>query len=141
MSTATARAYPAPARPVRSSGAPARTTGERAPAPRLRLVRAPANARLRVPFVLVCMGVLALALLTALLLNTQMASNAYAKYDLSNELGRLDQDAKDLSAQLDQKSSPSALAAAAAKLGMVPAAGTGWVRLADGTVQGAPEAP
>ncbi|GCE76191.1 hypothetical protein [Cellulomonas biazotea] len=123
----TARAYPAPAaRP------------QPAAAPRLRLVRAPQTARTRVPFVLACMAVLAVALLSALLLNTQMASGAYEEYSLSNELGRLDQDAKDLRAQLDQKASPAQLAAAARALGMVPADGTGWVRVADGTVQGSP---
>ncbi|WP_237689900.1 hypothetical protein [Cellulomonas fulva] len=86
------------------------------------------------------MAVLAGALLSALLLNTQMASNAYERYDLSNELGRLDQDAKDLVAQLDQKSSPAELARSAGELGMVPSEGTGWIRLSDGKVQGAPAA-
>jgi len=111
-----------------------------APTPRLRVVRAPAQARTRVPFVLVCMGILAVALLSALLLNTQMAQAAYARHDLVNQLSRLDQDQKDLAATLDQKSSPQALAKAASKLGMVPAAGTGWVRLSDGSVQVAPKA-
>ena len=62
-----------------------------------------------------------------------------AKYDLSNELGRLNQDQQDLTAQLDAKASPTQLAAAAAALGMVPTNGTGWLRLSDGSVQGAPE--
>jgi len=129
-----ARAYPAPARPYPAAApAPARQPA----APRLRLVRAPSQARTRVPFVLVCMGVLALALLTALLLNTQMAQNSFEKFDLSKELGRLDQDAKDLSAALDHKGSPAELAKSAGALGMVPSEGTGWIRLSDGTVQGA----
>ena len=134
-----ARAYPAPSR--RASAAGARPTPLEAPArqasPRLRLVRAPAHGRTRVPFVLVCMGVLAAALLSALLLNTQMAKNSYENYDLSNELGRLDQDAQDLSAALDQKASPAQLAKAASALGMVPSDGTGWIRLSDGAVQAA----
>jgi len=83
------------------------------------------------------MGVLAVALLSALLLNTQMAKNSYENYDLSNELGRLDQDAQDLSAALDQKASPAQLAKAASALGMVPSDGTGWIRLSDGAVQAA----
>ena len=134
-----ARAYPAPARPTLAPGA--RSTPLEAPSrqasPRLRLVRAPAQGRTRVPFVLVCMGVLAAALLSALLLNTQMAKNSYEKYDLSNELSRLDQDAQDLSAALDQKASPGQLAKAAGKLGMVPSDGTGWIRLTDKAVQAA----
>ncbi|MDM7856187.1 hypothetical protein [Cellulomonas alba] len=111
-----------------------------AAAPRLRLVRAPQQARTRVPFVLACMAVLAGALLAALLLNTQMAQSAYVKYDLSNQLGRLQQDQKELTAQLDAKSSPSQIAKAARAIGMVPAPGTGWITLKDGTVRAAPSA-
>jgi len=129
QTAARATAYPAPPRP--------RPT--RAPAPRLRVVRAPEHARTRVPFILACMAVLGGALLSALLLNTSMAASAYAKYDLSNELGRLNQDALGLTAELDAKASPTQLAAAATALGMVPTNGTGWLRLADGSVQGAPE--
>jgi len=129
QSAARATAYPAPSRPRPAS----------APAPRLRVVRAPEHARTRVPFILACMAVLAGALLSALLLNTSMAASAYAKYDLSNELGRLNQDQQDLTAQLDAKASPTQLAAAAAALGMVPTNGTGWLRLSDGSVQGTPE--
>lgn len=126
---ARATAYPAPPRP--------RATP--APAPRLRVVRAPEHARTRVPFILACMAVLAGALLSALLLNTSMAASAYARYDLANELGRLNQDAQDLTAELDAKASPTQLAAEATRLGMVPTNGTGWLRLSDGSVQGAPE--
>jgi len=129
QSAARATAYPAPSRPRPAS----------APAPRLRVVRAPEHARTRVPFILACMAVLAGALLSALLLNTSMAASAYAKYDLSNELGRLNQDQQDLTAQLDAKASPTQLAAAAAALGMVPTNGTGLLRLSDGSVQGTPE--
>ena len=125
------RARTAPARPARAPQNP--------PAPRLRLVRAPQQARTRMPFILACMAVLAGALLSALLLNTSMASTAYAKYDLSNTLGQLDQDAQDKQADLDAKASPAQLAAAAGALGMVPTNGTGWLRLSDGSVQGAPE--
>ncbi|SFK36885.1 hypothetical protein [Cellulomonas sp. KH9] len=124
--TGAARAYPQPARPAA------------APPPRLRVVRAPAQARSRVPFVLACMAVLGGALLAALLLNTQMASLAFERYELSNELGRLRQDRMDLVAQLDARSSPTQLAEAARARGMVEANGTGWLRLADGSVQGAP---
>jgi hypothetical protein len=108
--------------------------------PRLRLVRAPQQARTRVPFVLACMAVLAGALLAALLLNTQMAQSAYVKYDLANQLGRLQQDQKELTAQLDTKSSPGEIAKAARAIGMVPAPGTGWITLEDGTVRAAPNA-
>ncbi|WP_448629642.1 hypothetical protein [Cellulomonas soli] len=129
--TGAARAWSQPARPL--------PTRQDAP-PRLRLVRAPQQARTRVPFVLLCMAVLGAALLSALLLNTSMANGAYEKYELSNDLGRLQQDEKDLVAALDQKASPDNLAQAAQALGMVPAGGTGWLRLSDGSIQGAPVA-
>jgi hypothetical protein len=131
---------------LRAAAQPSRTQPSRpAPGtqdapPRLRLVRAPQQARTRVPFVLMCMAVLGAALLSALLLNTSMADGAYEKYKLSNELGRLQQDEKDLVAALDEQSSPAHLADAARGLGMVPAGGTGWLRLSDGSVQGAPSA-
>jgi hypothetical protein len=133
MSAATARATEPRSAPRARPSAPATP-----PAPRLRVVATPAQARTRVPFVLACMGVLALALLAALLLNTSTASQAFERYTLTNELGRLQQDQAELQTQLDGKSSPASLAAAAQAIGMVPANGTGWLRLSDGSVQGAP---
>ncbi len=127
---------PSAARPLRAGARPAPAP---APEPRLRLVRAPQQARARVPFVLLCMGVLGAALLSALLLTTQTAQLAFRSYDLSSELSRLQQDQKDLTARMDAASSPEQLAAAARALGMVPADGTGWIRLSDGTVSGDPQ--
>jgi hypothetical protein len=130
MSAATARATAPRPTPRRAAPTP--------PAPRLRVVAAPATARTRVPFVLACMAVLAAALIAALLLTTSTAGIAFERYTLTNQLARLQQDQLDLQAQLDAKSSPANLAAAARGIGMVPANGTGWLRLSDGTVQGAP---
>ena len=125
------------------SAATARQSPQRAPrtapaplAPRLRLVRPPQQVRTRVPFVLTCMGILIAALLTALLLNTSMAQAAFETTDAQRRLAQLAQDNEDLGAQLDEKSSPEQLAAQARALGMVPASGTGWIRLSDGTVSG-----
>ncbi len=127
MSTATARQYSSPQRAPRPAPL----------APRLRLVRPPQQVRTRVPFVLVCMGVLIVALLTALLLNTSMAQAAFETTDTQRQLTQLVQDNEELQAQLDEKSSPEQLAAQARALGMVPATGTGWIRLSDQTVSGA----
>ncbi len=133
MSAATARATSARPAPRPRPSAPATP-----PAPRLRVVATPAQARTRVPFVLACMAVLAAALLAALLLNTSTAQLAFERFTLTNQLGRLQQDQAELQTQLDSKSSPSNLASAARAIGMVPANGTGWLRLSDGSVQGAP---
>lgn len=127
MSTATARQYSSPQRAPRPAPL----------APRLRLVRAPQQVRTRVPFVLTCMGILIAALLTALLLNTSMAQAAFETTDTQRQLAQLVQDNEELQAQLDEKSSPEQLAAQARALGMVPATGTGWIRLSDQTVSGA----
>jgi hypothetical protein len=117
---------------------PARPAPVTRPTPRLLLVRAPAQTRTRVPFVVACMAILAMALLAALLLNTTMARGAYEQRDLDLELARLASSQQDLSAALDQRASPAELAASARALGMVQARSTGWLRLADGTVQGGP---
>lgn len=131
MSAQAAARVGAVPRPARPSVAPQQ-------APRLRLVRAPAQARTRVPFVVACMAILAAALLTALLLNTTMARGAYEKHDLDIELARLASTQQDLSAALDRRSSPAELASSARALGMVQARSTGWLRLSDGAVQGGP---
>ncbi|MFI2752652.1 hypothetical protein ACGIF2_04365 [Cellulomonas sp. P22] len=126
--------------PVQAVPRPARPTAAPStqPAPRLLLVRAPAQARTRVPFVVACMLILAAALVSALLLNTTMARGAFEKQTLGAELSRLAQTELDLSAEADRLRSPEVLATAARARGMVPAESTAWLRLADGTVQGAP---
>ena len=111
-----------------------------APRPRLRLVRAPAHERTRVPFVLLCMAILVGALLGALLLNTNMARGAYEAHHLKLELATQARDEQSLSTALDAKASPAQLAAAAQALGMVPAPGLAFLRLSDGAVLGRPEA-
>lgn len=105
-------------------------------APRLRLVRPPAQARTHVPFVVLCMAILAAALLAALLLNTQLAAGAYAGRTMDVRLAELARTEQQLSAELDQNRSPAQLAERAAALGMQPAGSTAWLRLSDGTVQG-----
>ncbi|GEL45490.1 hypothetical protein CHO01_06060 [Cellulomonas hominis] len=105
--------------------------------PRLRLVRPPAQARTHVPFVVTCMAILAAALLAALLLNTQLAAGSYATRSLDLRLADLARSEQSLSAELDANKAPARLAERAAELGMEPAGSTAWLRLSDGTVQGA----
>ncbi|HEY0218057.1 MAG TPA: hypothetical protein VGC57_16825 [Cellulomonas sp.] len=129
------RAVPRPS--ASPAGSPATEPRQR---PRLRVVRPPAQARTHVPFVIVCMAILAAALLAALLLNTQLAQGAYAKQDMDSRLAELARTEQQLSAQLDTNRAPAELAARAAALGMQPAGATGWLSLADGTVRGGTEA-
>lgn len=123
------------------SAMPARAPQLRAPArtswrPRLKIVRAPAHARSRLPFLLLCVAILGGAMLGALALNTSMATTAYTITDRQVELAQLTQTEQQLDTQLEQMSSPIQLAAAADDLGMVPAEGLSYIRLADGRITG-----
>lgn len=105
--------------------------------PRLRVVPAPAQARTRVPFVMLCMSVLATALLGALLLNTSMAKGEYSRLDLQTRLAQSTQAQQKMLGELDRAASPANLAESARGLGMLPATG-GYLRLSDGAVLGSP---
>lgn len=124
------------------SAMPARAPQLRAPAartswrPRLRLVRAPAQARSRLPFLLLCVAILGGAMLGALALNTSMATTAYTISARQVELAQLSQTEQQLNTQLEQMASPTQLAAAADKIGMVPAEGLSYITLANGTITG-----
>ena len=122
--------------PRRAPGAPVQTPA--LARPRLRVVRAPAHARTRVPFVLTCIGALAAALLGALLLNTSMAQGEYQRYELATRLAQSAQAQQEMRSELEAVSSPAALATAAQALGMVPTTSGGYLRLSDGAVLGNP---
>ncbi|MCB7137778.1 hypothetical protein [Cellulosimicrobium marinum] len=104
---------------------------------RLEVVRAPLQARSRVPFLVLCMSVLGLALLCALLVNTTMAQNSYEMSELRREVGQVRQDTQRLQAQV--REAEAALPETARSFGMVEAENPAMVRLADGSVVGAAE--
>lgn len=103
---------------------------------RLRVVRAPADARTRVPFVVLCVGVLTCALLAALLLNTAMAQTSFAIHESQIRLARLTERQQELAQRAEAAGSPEALARRARAAGMVPAPPPAFLRLADGTIIG-----
>lgn len=125
---------PAPVRPARPA-APVPTPAAR---PRLHVVRTPDHARTRVPFVVLCMGVLASSLLAALLLNTTMAQGEYERFALQSRLAQSTQAHQRLAGELERAASPAHLAQAATALGMVPTTHAAYVRLSDGAVLGNP---
>lgn len=125
-----ARSVPAPA--------PRPTAEPAAPRPRLRVVRAPAHARTRVPFVVLCMAILVGALLGALVLNTTMAQGEYERYALQTRLAQSAQSQQQMRGDLEELAAPAQLAAAAGALGMVPTTTGGYLRLEDGVVLGNP---
>lgn len=104
--------------------------------PRLRIVRAPAPARSRMPFLLLCLAILGGAMLGALALNTAMATTAYQVADRQMELAQLTQTEQALTSQVEGMNSPTQLAAAASRLGMVPAEGLSYINLETGTITG-----
>ncbi|MDF2805225.1 MAG: hypothetical protein K0S43_171 [Cellulosimicrobium sp.] len=127
----TARPAPAP-RP--SLTALPGGASERALRSRLELVRAPLQARSKIPFLVVCMSILGAALLCALLVNTSMARNSYEMSELRREVSRVAQDTQGLQAQVREKQ--ATLADQARGIGMVAAEDPAMVRLSDGAVLG-----
>ncbi|WP_069387040.1 hypothetical protein [Cellulosimicrobium cellulans] len=139
-STAAARPLPHTARPG-ATPAPRPTltalpggATERGARSRLELVRAPLQARSRVPFLVLCMSVLGLALLCALLVNTTMAQNSYEMTELRREVGQVRQDAQQL--QADVRRAEAALPETARSYGMVESPTPGMLELSTGTVVG-----
>jgi hypothetical protein len=105
--------------------------------PWLRIVKPPEQSRTRLPFVLSCIGVLAASLLGTLFLNTSLAADVYTVNALQTEYATLLQTEQSLTGQVQEASSPLELAAAAARLGMIPTESPSFLRLADGAVLGA----
>jgi outer membrane murein-binding lipoprotein Lpp len=114
-------------------GAPLRATR-----PRLQAVRAPLQARSRVPFMLLCMSILGGALLGALLLNTTMARGSYQMSELKREVAQVAQDTQTLATQV--RGAESSLPERARGLGMVESQAPVMLRLSDGAVIGGSEA-
>jgi len=123
----TAQSGAARALPARETAAPSLPK----PSERLRLVQAPAQTRSRAPFVLLCIGLLAAALLGTLVMNTVMNNEAYAARDIQIQIAREAEIADQLGEQIDALSSPQALAARASELGMVQSPNPGVLRLSD----------
>lgn len=117
---------------------PSRTPAAAPPAPRLTVVRAPAHARTRVPFVMTCMALLAGSLLGALVLNTSMAQGEYQRIELRGRLAASVEEQQRIATEIQQAESSGQLAVAAQALGMVPTSHGAYLRLADGAVLGDP---
>jgi len=86
------------------------------------------------------MGILGVALLASLLLNTTMAQASYRQHELTNELTGLSRSIQESQAALDTAASPKQLARAAKKLGMVPAPDIAFLSIQKAKVLGTPKA-
>ncbi len=83
-------------------------------------------------------GLLGGGLLSLLLINTILATGAYQITNLQQANISLTQQEQQLSAQIDYEESPAALAAKAAKLGMVSPGLLHFVDLRDGRIKSEP---
>jgi hypothetical protein len=93
----------------------------------------------RAPFVALVLFVVVAGVLGILVLNTKINENAFRLANLQNQQTGLDQQEQQLSQQLADESSPTSLAAAARRLGLVPAGQPAFIQLPDGRVIGVPQ--
>lgn len=104
--------------------------------PRLQVVRSPAPARTLVPYLLLCATILLGSLVAALIINTQMAVDAYVIRDSQQALTRLVEAETALRQQVEVAGSPAALQQQAEALGMEPAERIEFISLSERSILG-----
>jgi hypothetical protein len=121
--------------------APRRAPGRPQPSSRgaLRPVPAARPRTPRAPFVLLVVTLLAGGLVGLLLLNTSMQNGAFELAKLEKQAETLQSRHAELALEVEQRSTPQALAERATKLGMVPNTNPVFLRLPNGKVVGDPE--
>ncbi|VXB11883.1 Cell division protein FtsL [Arthrobacter sp. 9AX] len=135
MSTAAVKNFPvvngsaAKQLPAGSPEAPRRS---RTP---LSLVRTVPRKR-RAPFVVLCFGMLAVALIAVLVLNISVSTAQYQLVELRAAQSALTKQNQDLTQQVQNFEAPQNLAAQATKLGMVPSTVKGQIDLSTLSVTG-----
>ena len=90
----------------------------------------------RAPFVVLCFGLLAVALMAVLVLNISVSSAQYQLVQLRSEQTTLTKQNQDLTQQVQNFDAPQNLAAKATELGMVASTGKGQIDLSTLTVTG-----
>ena len=108
---------------------------------RIRRSAARGNPRIRAPrhrILLACTAALAVGLVAVLLLNTVISQRAFRQHELEIDLILLAEQEEALARAVQLAESPLQVEKAARKLGMVPAAGPVFLRLADGKILGEP---
>ena len=101
----------------------------------LSLVRSAPRKR-RAPFVVLCFGILAVALMAVLVLNISVSTAQYQLVQLRGEQSTLTKQNQDLTQQVQNFGAPQNLAAKAAELGMVTSTAKGQIDLSTLTVTG-----
>lgn len=116
------------ARPVREPG--------EGRAPRLRVAPPAPVAVPRTPFIVLVLLAVVGGVMGILVLNTKINENAFKLQDLQESQAALHDEQQGLDQQIDVYEDPGNLAAAARKLGLVPAGAPAYIRLPDGKVVG-----
>jgi hypothetical protein len=93
----------------------------------------------RPAFLVLVVAIVVGGVLGVLLLNTKINENAFRLDDLRARQAALDLQEQRLAQALAEKESPGNLAAAARRLGLVPAGTPAFIRLPDGRVVGVPQ--
>jgi hypothetical protein len=117
---------------------PGRRTGGKT-APRLRVAPPAPVSVPRAPFVAMVLVVVIAGVIGILVLNTKINENAFRLEALQKQQGNLDRTEAQLTKDLADKESPNSLAAAAKRLGMVPADRPAFITLPDGKILGVPK--
>lgn len=90
----------------------------------------------RAPFVVLCFGLLAVALMAVLVLNISVSTAQYQLVQLRSQQSTLTKQNQDLTQQVQNFDAPQNLAAKATELGMVTSTGKGQIDLSTLTVTG-----
>lgn len=93
----------------------------------------------RAPFVLLVLVLVAAGIVGLLVLNTAINTNSFALQQLRDKQDQLDSQQQEVSQELADRESPGSLRAAAARMGLVPAGRSAYIRLPDGKVIGVPQ--
>ena len=134
MSTAAVKTYPLAS--SRSAGdVDSGLSGARKARTPLSVVRSVPKKR-RAPFVVLCFGLLAVALIAVLVLNISVSTAQYQLVSLRSEQTTLTKQNQDLTQQVQNFEAPQNLAAKASELGMVASTGKGQIDLSTLTVSG-----
>lgn len=105
---------------------------------RLRLVAPARNHPGRTPFVVVVITVVSLGLIGLIFMSTVLQKQAFEIAKLDREATALKSQQESLAHELDRMKSPSGVASAAVRYGMVPNTNPVFLRLSDGKVIGRP---
>jgi len=106
--------------------------------PRLRVAPPLPVAVPRAPFVIMLLVIVVAGVLGVLVINTKINENAFRLSDLQDQQTALDQQEQQLAQRLAGIESATSLAAAAKRLGLVPAGSSAFIELPNGRTLGVP---